>query len=358
MYEDITYEAILQRMLDRIPDTIDKREGSVIWDALAPAAIEINLMYIEFDNIMNNSFADTAQREYLIRRCAERGIVPYPASNAVLQGKFSPTKVCLTGKRFNMPNADMNYIVEDMISPGVYQVKCEMPGSQGNQYLGAIMPVDYIPGLQAAELVDLLIPGEDEEETENLRQRYFDSFNIKAFGGNRKDYIDKMNGLEGVGNNATKVTPVWNGGGTVKLTFLDADYNLASQVLIDKVQQEIDPTKDAHGLGLAPIGHVVTVETATDVTVTIRSEIILANGYTWTAIQQKVIEALKPYFFNLRKLWADEDFLIIRISQIETRILAIEGVIDVINTRLNGSPENLQLGIYEVPVFGGVVNGA
>ena len=41
MYEDVTFEAILQRMLDRIPSTQNKREGAVIFDATAPAAYEI-----------------------------------------------------------------------------------------------------------------------------------------------------------------------------------------------------------------------------------------------------------------------------------------------------------------------------
>ena len=30
MYEDQTYETILERMLDRVPDKFDKREGSGI----------------------------------------------------------------------------------------------------------------------------------------------------------------------------------------------------------------------------------------------------------------------------------------------------------------------------------------
>ena len=30
MYEDMTYENILQNMLNRVPEDIDKREGSVI----------------------------------------------------------------------------------------------------------------------------------------------------------------------------------------------------------------------------------------------------------------------------------------------------------------------------------------
>lgn len=38
MFEEQTYEALMERMLDRLPDDIDKRENSVIWNALAPAA--------------------------------------------------------------------------------------------------------------------------------------------------------------------------------------------------------------------------------------------------------------------------------------------------------------------------------
>ena len=68
MYEDIIYEDILERMLDHVPDDMDKREGSVIYDALAPAAIELQLMYLELDVILKETFADTASREFLLRR--------------------------------------------------------------------------------------------------------------------------------------------------------------------------------------------------------------------------------------------------------------------------------------------------
>ena len=54
-YEDITYEVILQRMLDRVPNNMDKREGSIIFDALAPAAVELQLMYIELDTILKET---------------------------------------------------------------------------------------------------------------------------------------------------------------------------------------------------------------------------------------------------------------------------------------------------------------
>ena len=36
MYENVTYELLLERMLGRVSDKFDKREGSVIWDSHYP----------------------------------------------------------------------------------------------------------------------------------------------------------------------------------------------------------------------------------------------------------------------------------------------------------------------------------
>lgn len=89
MYEDMTFEVLMERMMGRIPDTVDKREGSIIYNALAPAAVELSNMYIGLEWVMDQSFADTQGREYLIRRCAERGITPDAATCAVLKGVFN-----------------------------------------------------------------------------------------------------------------------------------------------------------------------------------------------------------------------------------------------------------------------------
>lgn len=78
-----------------------------------------------------------------------------------------------------------------------------------------------------------------------------ETINEKAFSGNIADYKKKTKEINGVG--AVKVIPVWNGGGTVKLTILDSDYNKASTQLIEKVQEEICPNMNSNGLGLAPI---------------------------------------------------------------------------------------------------------
>lgn len=71
-----------------------------------------------------------------------------------------------------------------------------------------MVPIEYIQGLKTADLTQLLVPGEDEEDTESFRKRYFDSFNEQSFGGNQADYIAKVKAIDGVG--AVKVERVWN----------------------------------------------------------------------------------------------------------------------------------------------------
>ena len=44
MYENETYDVILQRMLDRVSDKLDKRESSLIWDTHSSTAIELQII--------------------------------------------------------------------------------------------------------------------------------------------------------------------------------------------------------------------------------------------------------------------------------------------------------------------------
>ncbi len=392
---NVTYNEILERMLSRVSDKFDKREGSVIFDTHSPTALELEILYVELNTLIAEAYGDTASREFLIKRCKERGITPYEATHAVLKGEFTPPNIDVTGKRFNI--GSINFIVTEKITDGEYQVQCETPGIVGNQQMGTMIPIDYIEGLETAELTEILIPGEDEEETDDLRTRYFDSFNERAFGGNVHDYLEKTNAIPGVG--ITKVTRVWNGdirpadmipneivdewyrgiinalnptvkawleivysvaaakkltvGGTVLLTILNSEYGIPTDELIQTVQTTIDPEQNAgEGYGIAPIGHIVTVKKADAVIIDIKTNITFDVGYGWNNLQSSIDEAIQTYLLELRKSWTDNPYLVVRVSQIETRILSIPGIVDIWNTQINGKSDNLTLGKYEVPVYG------
>ena len=188
MYEHITQERLLEESLDMVPKNIDKREGSILWDALSPHTIQLYQLYLAMEGMLQEMFGDTATREFLIRLGKDRGIIPYPATHAVLKGQFNMDVPI--GSRFSLDT--FNYTVTEKISSGVFKLQCETAGEIGNNLYGSLIPVEYMSGLTSAELIELLIPGEDEEDTESLRKRYLESFEALAYGGNRKDYIEKV----------------------------------------------------------------------------------------------------------------------------------------------------------------------
>lgn len=353
MYEEQTFERILQRSLERVGVDVDKREGSLIMNAIAPVSAEHANIYILLDGIISDGYADTANRDYLIRRCRERGIEPHAATNAVLKGKFNME--IPIGSRFNLE--ELNYVAIELIESAeeetvtyyYYQMRCETSGTEGNKYFGELSSIDYIHKDLEGSLVELLIPAEDEEDTEILRNRYLSSFASSPFGGNKQDYKDKTNSLDGVGG--TVVIPVWNGGGTVKLIIIDSEYHVASVELVKAVQEAIDPDPQGTGTGIAPIGHTVTVVSAEAFAVDVGCNITLVEGYQLVTVKTKIKEALEAYFLDMRKAW-ENGGLVVRISQIENRILGVDGVLDVINTTANGSTENLVLEVDQLPIMG------
>ena len=53
LFEDKTYERLLDNALSKVDSSIDKREGSIIYNALAPAIAELAQAYIGLDFIFN-----------------------------------------------------------------------------------------------------------------------------------------------------------------------------------------------------------------------------------------------------------------------------------------------------------------
>lgn len=401
MYEHITYEELVKRMINRALESnknLDSREGSILWLAEAPAAVELQNLYIALDNVLKETFADTASREYLILRARERGLSPIPASAAVLEMTITPAALRLKmGERFSI--GDLNYFVSMEKSAGVYEITCETAGEAGNDYGGTVIPIEYIPGLETCQITARLIPGEDEEDTEAFRKRYFDSLNRQAFGGNRADYIQRVNALPGVGG--VKVYRAWNSGiapaalippaetavwlaglppvplpvltwlqtvyeagknslltvgGTVKLVIIDSTFSAPSDTLVQQVQTAIDPTQNAgEGVGLAPIGHVVKVFPVGTQTLDLTFSLYFQRGWSWEDVKPYAEEAVKGYFRELAEDWADqEEELIVRISQLESRLLNVAGILDAAQTTINGTAANFLLPLDIIPVLGDI----
>lgn len=345
-----TYEEILQRCLDRVPNTIDKRQGSIIYDALAPCCVELAQMYIELYGAYNLVFIDTAVGDSLDALVKQNGLTRKSATNAIRLGQFN--MVVPVGSRFS--DGTLSYIVtENIANSNNSYLKCETAGLVGNEYYGSLTPISYITGLTTANLADIIDLGTDAETDDALRTRYMETVTAPEFGGNISDYQTKTKALTGVGG--CKVIPVWNGGGTVKLIITNATGGVPTQLLIDSVQTAIDPNSEQTGIGIAPIGHIVTVVGAEALNIAVSGTFTLSSGTSASDIQASVNEAIDNYFKYLSESWDKEDSITVRISQIETRFLSISGVLDVTNVKINNGTSNIVLANNQIPLRNGDV---
>jgi len=355
MYEEQTYEVILDRVLARVSDTLDKRESSFLYNASAPIAVELQNMFLALDNILNITYFDTADREGKLQRCKERGIdnTQFEATHSICVLKTTPTNVEIPiGTKFNYD--EVNFIVTEKINAGEYHVECETLGTKGN-ITGNVSPVDYINGLETAEITSIYRWGEDEADVSLIDEAYYASLNSQAFGGNRADYIEKMKKIAGVGGVKVYSAAEWNGGGTVKLVFTTSSYTKPTADFVNSIQTQIDPLQNqGAGYGLAPIGHTVTVVGVDEAPCDVSMKLTLQDNYTWEDISEQVNAAIDDYFSSLNSEWEDSNNIIVRISQIETRMLDIAGVVDISGTALNGVEENLTITNNSIVVRGNV----
>lgn len=337
-----TFDQILQGMLDRVPSTMDKREGSVIYDALAPAARELADAYAELEQARADTFAGTAQREWLIKRGQEIGISPYEATYAIRRGQFTPPSLEIAiGERFSLE--EVNFRVTERVEAGLYNLECETAGEVGNLNSGRLIPINYIQGLETAQMLpEVVVYGEEEEATEDFRQRYFDTLPTMTLDGNIAQYEKWCREYAGIG--AHKIFPVWNGRGTVKVSILSSENSVASKELIEGFQNFLDPGSEGVGEGKAPIGATVTVTTASEVAINVKATLVLRSGFEQpVGLEDEITQYLHTLNYSRT---------IVSYTAIAGIIAGNETVDLALDVSVNGKKENITLGEEEIAKLG------
>ena len=365
-FSGYTNKYIQEQMLSQVDDGIDKREGSMVQTAIAPVAWFLEGLFLTLDQIQKNAYAGTAVGESLDYIVAERGLTRKSAVSAVRQGTFN--MAIPTGSAFRTIDGTNSvvFISGDLISSGatyVYEMTCQTPGTAGNGYTGNLLPVTAIPGLTLATIGTIIVEGTDTESDAALRERFFETFEVQAFGGNVASYRRTILAIDGVG--AVQVYPAYNGGGTVLCSILDSNLTPAESALVDAVQAVICPNETGQaapspkGFGFAPIGAAVTITTATNLTLNFEMDIAFETGVTnGVATYQEDIEAaIQGYLDGVCATWGKAltgqsvSYPVnVYVSRVITAIMvAVPVVVNVTNVLINGASGDLSL--TETPVL-------
>lgn len=354
-FQNEDYDYFLRKMLDAVPDNIDKREGSIIYDALAPAALVMGQQSLDMANVIKETYIKTASGEFLDYRAIEHGTSRYPATQTeakakVLNDKKEPLDNVQIGDKFaSIGDSPIFYAVTKINDDLTVELTAEVKGSSANSYIGQILPVTPNDLLSWAEITEITALARDVESDDHLRARLLSSQSWIAYGGNVADYLDMTSKIDEVG--AAQIYPTWNGGGTVKVVILNNDLMPASASLVQKVKNTLDPEdKQAEGYGLAPIDHAVTVTAPEELIVNVDISVKLDDTKVTRYVKDSITKAVEGYFQSLRKDWADINQKLgrgyqetIYRSKILSQVMLTEGVVNAKLPSLNGRDADIDL---------------
>lgn len=353
MFDDRTYDNIMMEMMDGFGSDVNTDDGSLAFNACAKIAEKLEDIYGDMDDINDNMSPDTMDLDHLINYGkTQRGIDFRYATAPIAKGEFKQD--IEIGQK--LVCNDYTYTVIERMDGYTYKLECDTEGAEANRNYGDLYPVDYIDDYQGGKITETLTNGVDDEDKEIFRARVISSFKSSAFCGNKADYRREINKMEGVGGCKPKRRE--KGSPWINITIIGSDFGVPSQEVLNEVQTAIDPEQNhGEGDGLAPICHSVIIQAVTEVAVYVSTKITFGAGYSSDTLKGQIDEAIQEYLMKMRKEWESAEFnkQYVRISQIDARLLAIDGIEDVSETKINDSEENLILEYEKIPVFGGVV---
>lgn len=331
MWENMTYNAILENMLSRVPSDVDKREGAVIYDALAPCAYKLAETYYQLNNFIDLVSGDTAVGEYLDRVVADYGITRKNPTYAVR--KIVTTGPVNIDTRWGL--ADTSYTITELLSSNVYSAACNQIGETGNQYSGALENIDNVSGITAT-LTDIITSGTDEETDDNLRTRFYTYLQRPSTSGNAFNYREWAMLVPGVGD--AKVFPLWDGNGTVKVIVVNSNMEIDTS-LESLVFDYIETVR--------PIGALVTVDSPGEKTIPISANIVLDGSVAY----EDVISVFNASIANYYKDLVFETYSV-SYAKIGSLLLSIAGISDYNSLLVGGGTANISISEMEMPIVG------
>ncbi|MGE4272053.1 MAG: baseplate J/gp47 family protein [Desulfitobacterium sp.] len=339
-----TKEEILARMLSNISDEYDKTEGSFFYDAEMPVAIELETKSAEADAILDKGFPDTATGSYLDKIVSEQGLVRKAAVKATTTVTITGSAGASIALGAKVASDSVNYLTTESktIDPGqttmTVVVECEVAGSVGNVIAGAIkyFPVT-ISGLTAVTNAAPVINGYDMETDDELRSRYYAKVQTPATSGNKYHYLNWAKSVTGVGD--ARVTPLWNGNGTVKVVIINSNKRAADASLVTAVSDYIEEVR--------PIGATVTVESAAELEIDVSATLTLQVGHVLANVKAAIEANLTQY---LKEIAFVETY--VSYARIGSLILDTEGVLDYTGLTVNAGTANVTITDAQVAVLG------
>ena len=340
-----TEESIHDKMLKNAPEGVDLSEGNMFWDHTRPTAVvlaEYSEFYLPLALMMRfPQYASGIYLDYhgdmvgIERRDAQgsKGVVVVRAKEditlrrgAVFTSLGDTQTEALYYESTHTTDLPADQEVEVAVkSVGVGSIQ-NLPANSVDQVDDRYEGVEVVGSSEMTGAID-------DEGDDAYKKRIINYYRSRPLSGAKRDYERWALEVPGVGS--AVVQPLWAGNGTVRVLIADEDNQIASDELVDAVQQYIDPTPSGTGGGKAPIGASVTVGTMRERPIDITfNKLTIRPGYTKHEVERNIKRTLNEYFAESSS---------VNYNKCVALSITADGVNDFADLLLDGERDNIEL---------------
>lgn len=347
MFENQTPEAIKARVLASINQSqgVSPMAGGFADGVVGPFSEEQSKVYLSLDAVPSMVYVDEYSGGYIDLRCAEYGITRKAGTRA-------RAAVTLTGAAGTVVPAGTVFLTAGGLEFGLLEgVELGADGTAAGTVEAAREGAAY--NIEAGALTRMYVNlqgldrytngaaegGTDAESDAALCRRFYDYLQKPATSGNVYHYERWALEVDGVG--ACRVTPLWDGPGTVKVLIVDANREPATAEIVTACAAHIEEQR--------PIGATVTVKSAEGLRVDVSAEVSIDPSTTLEAVRAAFEANLDAYVKEL----AFESYTLLY-NRIAYLLLSVPGVRDFAALTVNGGTASIAIGAEQVPVLGTV----
>lgn len=317
----------LTEIYEQMRDTFAQEAGFVPNDGcdamvrLYALSAQVQSLLAQADWVLDQSFPQTAQGEYLDYHAQTRGISRAEAAKAEGTLQFSAPgnvsadcvieagTVAMTaeGVKFETTETVTLAAGTRTVNAGARAVRA---GADGNVLAGQVRLMSVLPtGVTACTNPGAFSGGSDTESDESLRERVMESYRRLPNGANAAFYEQEAMSFPGVA--AAKAVGRARGIGTVDV-YVATQSGAPSEDLLDEIAGALDKKRE--------IAVDVEVLAPTAVATNVSAELSVKEGYDFAEVCEAVERALGAYFTGER---LGEEILCARIASL---IYGTEGV--------------------------------
>lgn len=339
-----------ERIRSNISADYEKTPGYLLWDISEAVGQEMDQQDTEIENVRALFDVDNLTGELLERTVRQRkGLTRKAATFAIGEVTVQGNGTVNVGDIFETANG-VQFIATETVqiaNTGIIPVEAMAAGNVGVVGANTItqMPVT-LAGIVSCNNEEATHDGYDAETDDGLRARYYAKLQTPDNGVNKYAYRNFAMEVPGVGD--AEVFPLGHGENTVDVVIIDTDKLPASEELVEKVQEYIDPNSSGRGEGAAQMGAHCYVSSAAALSINISGKLII-NGEQET-IEPEVKSAVKAYLASIAYSGYNVSY-----AQINNAVLETAGVLDVENLKVNGGIVNIAVPERSVAILGTAV---